>query len=170
MFLSSGTITYCSSKHDCHTASSQNHYFANGIVRGKDNWYYIADSAKGKITVHNLSATNHTLTKIDEIQLGMPIDNLSVDSQGAIFAAAIPDSLTLVKAPDDPFGITPRRRFWGSGGGKGGPGKGGRVVIVVVEEIMRSERFWRMQRGRYCRLGRPLCMMCGLDRCGWEGF
>lgn len=50
----------------------------------------------GRIGVYSLSSAG--LTKIDEIEVGMPIDNLSVDANGDIFAAAFPDSLKLIKA------------------------------------------------------------------------
>lgn len=49
----------------------------------------------GRIGVYSLSSTG--LTKIDEIRVGMPIDNLSIDANGDIFAAAFPDSLKLVE-------------------------------------------------------------------------
>jgi hypothetical protein len=48
----------------------------------------------GRIGVYSLSST--ALTKMDEIEVGMPIDNLSVDANGDIFAGAFPDALKVM--------------------------------------------------------------------------
>lgn len=50
----------------------------------------------GRIGVYSLSSTG--LTKVDEIEIGMPLDNLSVDANGDIFAVAFPDMFKLIKA------------------------------------------------------------------------
>jgi len=46
---------------------------------------------------------NKTLVQADVIELGMPLDNLSVDANGDIFAAAFPAVFPLIKSLDEPF-------------------------------------------------------------------
>ncbi|RFU26868.1 hypothetical protein B7463_g9462, partial [Scytalidium lignicola] len=102
MIFGGGSISYCGPDSQCHVAATKDFYFPNGITKGSDGLYYIAHSSKGKITVHSLQE-DHTLVKIDEIKLGIPVDNLSVDAEGNIFAAAFPDSIKLMLALDAPF-------------------------------------------------------------------
>ena len=45
-----------------------------------------------------------TLTEVHVIHLGMPVDNLSVDLTGDIYAAAFPKSLKVVEEFRDPYG------------------------------------------------------------------
>ena len=45
-----------------------------------------------------------TLTEVHVIHLGMPVDNLSVDLTGDIYAAAFPKILKVVEAFRDPYG------------------------------------------------------------------
>lgn len=72
-----------------------------------NNTIYVANAAKGYISVHSLSPTN-TLTSPSIIPLGIPVDNLSIDSNGDIFAACFPDVLALVANLDGP--VTEKRR------------------------------------------------------------
>lgn len=62
---------------------------------GRDGYFYVPSSLTGRIGVYSFSSAG--LAKVDEINIGMPIDNLSVDANGDIFAAAFPDSLKLIK-------------------------------------------------------------------------
>jgi hypothetical protein len=58
-------------------------------VHGHDGLYYVAHFLTGKIKVYALD--NHAkLTLVEEVYIGMAIDNLSVDADGDIFAAAFP--------------------------------------------------------------------------------
>jgi arylesterase / paraoxonase len=102
MLFGGGSISYCGPDSQCHLAATGRFYFPNGITKGVDGLYYVAHSAKGKITVHSLQA-DHTLVKVDEIKLGIPVDNISVDAEGSIFAAAFPDPMKLILALDAPF-------------------------------------------------------------------
>lgn len=64
----------------------------------------------GRIGVYSLSPT--ALTKIDEIEVGMPIDNLSIDTNGDIFAGAFPDSLKLIQEVRNPTGVPVPGTVW----------------------------------------------------------
>ncbi|KAF7926666.1 uncharacterized protein EAE97_010175 [Botrytis byssoidea] len=98
MFFGGGNIAVCGSDNQCHSGPSNR--IPNGIVRGQDGLFYVASTLRGKVFVYALEA-NNTFTQIDEIDLQMPLDNLSVDANGDILAAAFPDVLKLVKAMDD---------------------------------------------------------------------
>lgn len=66
---------------------------------------YIGHSAKGTIGVNILTDDNR-LVQIAEVPLTMGVDNLSIDPEGNIFAAAFPDAIQLMKAFNDPYGTS----------------------------------------------------------------
>jgi hypothetical protein len=80
------------------------------LVRGLDGLFYVPSSLTGKIGVYSLSST--ALTKVDEIEIGMPIDNLSVDANGDLFAAAFPDALKMVKEMKNVDGVPVPATVW----------------------------------------------------------
>lgn len=85
----------CGSDNQCHSGPSNR--FPNGIVRGQDGFYYVASTIRGKVSVYALDS-NNKFTQIDEIDLKMPLDNLSIDANGDILAAAFPDVVKAVKS------------------------------------------------------------------------
>jgi arylesterase / paraoxonase len=95
-------VAYCGPNNQCHIATNHKSWFANGIAKGQDGLYYVAQSAGGKIYVYSLQE-DRSLLKIDEINIGMGIDNLSVDENGDIFVAAFPKVLALLRALDEPL-------------------------------------------------------------------
>lgn len=75
----------------------------NGMIKGKDGLYYIPSSFIDKIRVMRLEA-DLTLREVHVINVGMPIDNLSMDQKGDVYAAAFPKILKVVEAFKDPYG------------------------------------------------------------------
>lgn len=63
-----GRVAYCCSN-QCHFATSHKSWFANGIVKGHDGLYYVAQSASGKIYVYSMQE-DHSLLKIDKSNVG----------------------------------------------------------------------------------------------------
>lgn len=57
----------------------------------------------GRISIWSLQP-DRSLLKVDEVSIGVPIDNLSVDANGDIFAVVFPDSMKLVKEIQNPAG------------------------------------------------------------------
>jgi hypothetical protein len=101
MLFGGGSITVCNANNECHFGAEKGIRFPNGIVKDKSSdRYYVSSSVTGKITVHTLHP-NGTFSQIDEIDIGMPLDNLSVDANGDIYAAAFPDIIALVRAMND---------------------------------------------------------------------
>jgi hypothetical protein len=104
MLSGSGSLTYCrSDTGKCHIAADKGFSMANGIAHDKNGHYYVANSATGLITIHKL--VNDKLIQVDLIQTGYPIDNLWLDADGNLIAAAVPDSITFMKSFTDPYNV-----------------------------------------------------------------
>ncbi|KAH8703393.1 serum paraoxonase/arylesterase-like protein [Talaromyces proteolyticus] len=131
LLLGGGSIAYCSATSKCHIASNSGFNFPNGIVRGADGLYYTPSAMTGEVSIHRLS-TNRTLTKVGEIYLGMPLDNLSVDAEGDIFAAGFPKAQKMLKAMGTPETIGVPTTVWRVRR-KGGEGLGFEVVKVLED-------------------------------------
>ncbi|GMG03551.1 putative paraoxonase [Aspergillus flavus] len=102
-----GSIAYChTDTGKCHIATKDNCSLPNGITRDPSSGHiYIGHSAKGTIGVNILTDDNR-LVQIAEVPLTMGVDNLSIDPEGNIFAAAFPDAIQLMKAFNDPYGTS----------------------------------------------------------------
>ncbi|PVH81997.1 calcium-dependent phosphotriesterase [Cadophora sp. DSE1049] len=123
MIFGGGSLTYYTLSGTCHPAFTQGFKFANGITgvfspsknnkttnsKNNNSIIYVANSAKGFISTYTLSP-NGTLTRGADIPLGIPVDNLSIDSNGDIFAACFPDVLALVANLDGPIVEKEKRR------------------------------------------------------------
>ena len=109
IFIGGGTLAYCG-PNGCNTAASGFTY-PNGIAKGKDGLYYVASSIKGSIRVMRMQP-NHKLVDVDFIDVGMPIDNLSVDVNGDIYAAGFPKIMLLLKSFTDPYNLQSPSTLW----------------------------------------------------------
>ncbi|KAH8601624.1 serum paraoxonase/arylesterase-like protein [Bisporella sp. PMI_857] len=98
-----GTLGYCASNGTCGIAYPKGN-FPNGMTKDKDGLYYVAQSTKFRIEVYSRQ-DNGSLLKIDEIIIGMGLDNLSIDENGDIFVAGFPDPICLIKAISDPVNV-----------------------------------------------------------------
>ncbi|KAJ5195654.1 hypothetical protein N7449_006133 [Penicillium cf. viridicatum] len=88
-----GNIAYCrTDTGNCHFAATENFSSPNGITRDPSSGLiYVAQSARGVVTVYRL--VDYTqLVQTNEISLSMAIDNLSIDTDGNIFAAIFHNS------------------------------------------------------------------------------
>ncbi|CZS92048.1 related to serum paraoxonase/arylesterase [Rhynchosporium agropyri] len=100
MLFGGGSVTYCILSGSCNLAATHGFKFANGITG------LFSTSSKNKTQ----NQPNGTLFRGKDIHLGMPVDNLSIDSAGDIFAACFPDVLALVANMDGPV-VEPRREI-----------------------------------------------------------
>ncbi|KAF5859926.1 hypothetical protein ETB97_002185 [Aspergillus alliaceus] len=131
----SGNIAYCrTATGNCHFVA-ENLSSPNGITRDPSSGLiYVAQSARGDVTVHRL-AEDEQLVEIDEISLSMAIDNLSIDTDGNIFAATIPDVQQLIRAFHDPYGTnSPSTVMMIRKSKEASLLKGAHEVIKVVED------------------------------------
>jgi arylesterase/paraoxonase len=86
--LGGGCIGYCDQS-GCTIVKDTGLCFPNGIVRGRDGLFYTPSSITGEVKV--LSFTEHRgLHEVASLKLPLPVDNLSVDKNGDIFAAGFP--------------------------------------------------------------------------------
>ncbi|KAB8229473.1 uncharacterized protein BDW43DRAFT_322125 [Aspergillus alliaceus] len=131
----SGNIAYCrTATGNCHFVA-ENLSSPNGITRDPSSGLiYVAQPARGDVTVHRL-ADDEQLVEIDEISLSMAIDNLSIDTDGNIFAATIPDVQQLIRAFHDPYGTnSPSTVMMIRKSKEASLLKGAHEVIKVVED------------------------------------
>lgn len=80
-------------------------------MRGVDGLYYVPSSITGKVSVHALQP-DLTLKTVDEINVGMPMDNLAVDAAGDMFAGAFPKGLQALSALTDPSNAVVASTIW----------------------------------------------------------
>ncbi|CAG9944871.1 unnamed protein product [Clonostachys rosea f. rosea IK726] len=104
IFTGGGSIVHCQSDTGkCNFAAVQDMKFPNGIVRGSDGLYYVAHSVGGFVAVYKLSG--ETLSKVDEINVKMTVDNLSVDEEGNVLVAAFPVPLKVPASVEKPYSV-----------------------------------------------------------------
>ena len=104
--LSNGNVAYCTSAKGCRIVA-EGLAFPNGLLRDEKNGYvYVPSSGKGGIHVYKPLA-DASLEKVDFIDLPYPLDNLSQDSEGDIYVAAIPKLSAMMSGFDDPLNATP---------------------------------------------------------------
>ena len=78
----------------------------NGLVRGRDGLIYVPNtvSRPAKIDVFSLTE-DHLLNPVETIPMPYPIDNLSVDERGEIYAAGIPMVYKWTEGSKDPHNV-----------------------------------------------------------------
>ncbi|KAF7852880.1 uncharacterized protein EAF02_012110 [Botrytis sinoallii] len=91
LVLGGGSIGYCMPPStECGvTKSPGNLKVPNGIALGHDNLLYVPSSISGQIQVFSLEPEQR-LRKVDTINLPYPINDISVDKNGDIYAATVP--------------------------------------------------------------------------------
>jgi arylesterase/paraoxonase len=92
-------VAYCGSNNQCDIANTHRS-FSQTKLRRVDGHYYVVQSAGRKVFVYSMK--KDALVKIDKINIGMGIDNLSVDTNGDIFVAGFSKVIPFVKAIGDP--------------------------------------------------------------------
>jgi len=101
VLLATGDVSYCSASGKCKQVAA-GFKFPNGLHLGSDGLLYVPSAAVGDIAVFKPLA-NGSVVKVHHIDLDYPIDNLSEDTNGDIFAAAMPKALKSLAAFDDPL-------------------------------------------------------------------
>lgn len=105
LILGGGNVVYCQADQSCSPATSNSLPFANGLARGHDGLIYVPFSAATFIGVYRI-AQDGSLEEVTRVDVGMSLDNLSVDSLGNIWAAGIPRMLELIGAVGEPLDKT----------------------------------------------------------------
>ncbi|KAK6584281.1 hypothetical protein PZA11_002505 [Diplocarpon coronariae] len=179
--LGGGSAAHCH-RTTCHPATPHHRlFFPNGLARGQDGLIYIPSTISGSIAVFSLTAElllQHEAT----IETGIPIDNLSVDADGEIIAAALPAAYKWFESAKLPFSTRVpstvlRIRKVGGGRRKGGRmgmgmGDGGKQVEYTVKKVVEDDgqvlpgstvAVHDVQTGRYFMGGAmaPFIAICG---------
>lgn len=113
----------------------------NGLIRARDGLIYVPSTLDGTIKVFQLSK-NHMLLKVKEIDVPLPIDNLSVDEAGDIYAAAFPKLYIWVESSKNPFDVDPPTavyRIHKSGKEGGGFTDAYADAIYVVDMVLEDD-------------------------------
>ncbi|OAL36419.1 hypothetical protein AYO20_04315 [Fonsecaea nubica] len=110
-FIGTGDVSYCSAAGVCKKVAS-GFKFPNGLHLGSDGLLYVPSAAVGGIAVFKPNADG-SVVKVHKIDLDYPIDNLSEDATGDIFAATLPKSLKMLAGFDDPLNLkSPPATAW----------------------------------------------------------
>lgn len=103
-FTGNGDVTYCGSPTSCRTVVS-NLKFPNGLLLDpKEQRIYVPSAWIGNILIYSYGV-DRRLTLVSEIEIDMPIDNLSQDSLGEIWVAGMPQARETLRAFQDPMGV-----------------------------------------------------------------
>lgn len=140
--IGGGSIGYCD-QDSCNIAKDTDICFPNGIVRGYDGLFYAPSSITGEVKVLSLNG-NRVLSEVASLKIPMPVDNLSVDKNGDIFAAGFPHLYEMTKSFKDPFRVSPPSavfKFYKKGAGSQRLEKGESHAgpKYVVEKIMEDD-------------------------------
>ncbi|TVY39299.1 Serum paraoxonase/arylesterase [Lachnellula occidentalis] len=143
--LGGGSVGYCDGN-GCHIAYSKGLNFPNGLIQGRDGLIYVPNSATTNIAVFSLTE-DHLLEQVHVIKSLYPIDNLSVDGKGDIYAASFPSLHLFTRATKDPFNVDPPSAVVKiSRDGKGFQGTSGRAGAAkwddgefIVEKLMEDD-------------------------------
>lgn len=99
-----GDVSFCDDDASCRPVVT-GLKFPNGVTKGPSGRIYVPSSFLGVVSVFERQKDDG-LTKVDEIETDFPLDNLSVDSEGNLWAAGLTDVLTFFKVLEDPYGLT----------------------------------------------------------------
>ncbi|PLB53325.1 calcium-dependent phosphotriesterase [Aspergillus steynii IBT 23096] len=101
IIVGGGSVAHCrTDSGECRIVAEKGFHSPNGVTRGKDGLFYVVNAAAGKVLVYEL--VEGQVRRVDEIDTGFAMDNLSVDEEGSIIAAAFPDLMGVLKAFDNP--------------------------------------------------------------------
>ncbi|KAJ3520758.1 hypothetical protein NM208_g13581 [Fusarium decemcellulare] len=103
--LKAGNAVFCEAEKGCRTVAG-GMKFPNGLARDKDGLVYIPCSLTGTITVFR-PLPDHSLEKIDVINTGYSLDNISIDANGDLWVAAFPAGFDTLTAYNDPLNSHP---------------------------------------------------------------
>jgi len=78
----------------------------NGITRSQNGTIYVGSAKIGRISTFE-EQSDHSLVLTDVISTDRILDNLSIDENGALWAAGVPSALSWVAALGDPTKVTP---------------------------------------------------------------
>jgi len=139
MLIGGGSVGYCN-RNSCNIAYSSGFKFPNGLVKGRDGLIYVPNSLLPVIEVFSLSE-DHLLHKVNSIKVPYPIDNMSVNENGDIYAAGLPQIYKLGESTKKPFEVNPPTgvfRIRRAGKGYEGIGRKGNLETHDAEYVVET--------------------------------
>lgn len=85
MYSGGGDVFFCPPK-GAYYLASHGYRYPNGLMRGQDGPIYVPSAVMGGITVLK-PQEDGTLRKVHQIKIDYPLDNISQDGNGDIWAA-----------------------------------------------------------------------------------
>ncbi|KAI2475439.1 hypothetical protein Ptr902_13125 [Pyrenophora tritici-repentis] len=108
--------------------------FPNGLSRNPTTSHFHVPSAiDGKIRIFSLDPSTKKLTLVETVNVGMPLDNISPDANGDMYAAGFPNLIQSGKGFDDPYGEISPVTIWRVRK-RGVEGEGRHKVEKVIED------------------------------------
>ncbi|KAJ4483329.1 hypothetical protein J3R30DRAFT_1765689 [Lentinula aciculospora] len=95
LLTSFSSIGYCHSDHGCKIAVD-NFYTANGIVKAPNGTVYVASTTGLEVKMFEMQ-DDDSLISLEGVHCDTPIDNLSIDKEGTLFAAGMPKPLDFLE-------------------------------------------------------------------------
>ncbi|PVH95126.1 serum paraoxonase/arylesteras-like protein [Periconia macrospinosa] len=102
LLIGGGNVARCESNGECAPVTGSSLRFPNGLAVDKEGLVYVGMTAAPYVGVYRFTAENK-LNQIDRIHVGMPVDNLSVDTNEEIWAVGITKMFDLIDSIGDPF-------------------------------------------------------------------
>lgn len=108
--LRSGDVSFCHRDGACKLVSS-GHAFPNGLAFGNDGLLYVPSAALGSVQVYR-PEPDGSITKVADVDVPMPLDNISPDLDGDLYIAGIPKASAMMAGFDDPLNAKPPATIW----------------------------------------------------------
>lgn len=105
-----GDVSFCSRTGQCKRVSS-GHAFPNGLALGKDRLLYVPGAALGSLQVYK-PAADGSISKVGDVNVPMPLDNVSPDPSGDLYIAGLPKAFDFVAGFEDPLNVFPPATVW----------------------------------------------------------
>ncbi|KAJ5256799.1 calcium-dependent phosphotriesterase [Penicillium angulare] len=105
LFAGGGSISYCQTDSGkCHVAVREGCNMPNGIVNIDKGIFAVTHSGLGIVASYKIKGDE--IIKLTELDLQMPLDNMSLDDEGNVFVAGFPNGLYMLKAMKSPYTVT----------------------------------------------------------------
>ncbi|KAK7053316.1 hypothetical protein VNI00_003942 [Paramarasmius palmivorus] len=105
IFNPKSSVVHCHVDQGCKTVAS-NMLGSNGIAQAPNGTIYVASTAGRELKIFERQEDD-SIVLTDVVSTETPLDNLSVDSNGLVWAAGFPKTLALVHHMEDPVNHAP---------------------------------------------------------------
>ncbi|KAH8803297.1 hypothetical protein F5884DRAFT_805042 [Xylogone sp. PMI_703] len=104
-FTGGGSVGYCDPK-GCKIIKDKGFYNPNGIGVGHDGLVYVPNTVTGDLNIFTLNSSRQ-FEEVATVKTGYPLDNLHIERNGDVYAAAFPQMYKLMASGKQPFALNP---------------------------------------------------------------